>query len=527
MNKRKRFNITGLCVPEVHYTVDISEKIHQIIHDYIKAEAYFTINRARQYGKTTTLRFLQHALRQEYVVIRISFEGKEEYFSSFQTLAGGLSFSFFKALKDNYSDYAAIFDSPIDPIYPMQDLGERVSSLCSQSAYGIVLMIDEVDKAADNQTFLSFLGMLREMYLNRMDYHAPAFSSVILTGVHDIKNLKQKIRSENEHSYNSPWNIATDFNVDMSFSIKEIAGMLLEYKDDQHIEMDTPKIAKMIYDYTSGYPYLVSCICKIVDEQIVGRGAFPTLEDAWTENGIKEAVKELMKRTDTLFDDIKKKLLDYSELSGMLHAILFNGRAFPYNPDNEIIDIGIMFGFLKEENGQVHVANRIFETRMYNYFMSEELVRQAVSVPPVYSPNQFVHNDVLNMDLVMSKFVEYFTDIYRNSDSRFIEENGRRLFLLYLKPIINGVGNYYIEARTRDMTRTDVVVDYKGHQYVIEMKIYHGNEYNHRGEEQLAEYLESYHLDKGYLLSFNFNKKKQTGIKTIFCNGKELVEAIV
>ncbi len=35
------------------------------------------------------------------------------------------------------------------------------------------------------------------------------------------------------------------------------------------------------------------------------------------------------------------------------------------------------------------------------------------------------------------------------ADEKFIEENGRKFFLLYLKPVINGVGNYYIEARTR------------------------------------------------------------------------------
>ena len=39
--------------------------------------------------------------------------------------------------------------------------------------------------------------------------------------------------------------------------------------------------------------------------------------------------------------------------------------------------------------------------------------------------------------------------------------------MLYLKPIINGVGNYYIEAQTRDQTRTDVIVDYCGEQYII------------------------------------------------------------
>ena len=67
---------------------------------------------------------------------------------------------------------------------------------------------------------------------------------------------------------------------------------------------------------------------------------------------------------------------------------------------------------------------------------------------------------------------------------KFVEENGRRVFLLYLKPIINGTGNYYIEAQTRDQSRTDVIVDYLGKQYVIELKIWRGNEYNKRGEKQ-------------------------------------------
>lgn len=77
------------------------------------------------------------------------------------------------------------------------------------------------------------------------------------------------------------------------------------------------------------------------------------------------------------------------------------------------------------------------------------------------------------------------------------------------------------------MGRTDVVVDYGGQQYVIEMKLWHGSRYNHKGEQQLAEYLDSYGLDKGYLLSFNFNQKKKAQIRQIQCNGKIILEVIV
>ncbi len=96
-----------------------------------------------------------------------------------------------------------------------------------------------------------------------------------------------------------------------------------------------------------------------------------------------------------------------------------------------------------------------------------------------------------------------------------------------MKPIINGVGNYYVEAQTRDTKRTDIIVDYLGEQFIIELKIWHGNEYNERGEKQLTEYLDYYHKDKGYMLSFNFNKKKETGVKELVVCGKTIVEAVV
>ena len=77
------------------------------------------------------------------------------------------------------------------------------------------------------------------------------------------------------------------------------------------------------------------------------------------------------------------------------------------------------------------------------------------------------------------------------------------------------------------MERTDVVVDYNGEQFVIELKLWRGNSYNERGEEQLLGYLAHYHLKKGYMISFNFNKKKQIGVKNITFGEKVLVEAIV
>lgn len=140
---------------------------------------------------------------------------------------------------------------------------------------------------------------------------------------------------------------------------------------------------------------------------------------------------------------------------------------------------------------------------------------------------QFIKNNRLDMDLVLEKFVEHFHEIYGEKDIKFVEAYGRKFFLLYLKPIINGTGNYYIESQTRDARRTDVIVDYLGEQFIVELKLWRGNEYNERGEKQLIDYLEFYRQDKGYMLSFNFNRKKEIGVKKLFIGGKTIVEAVV
>ena len=73
----------------------------------------------------------------------------------------------------------------------------------------------------------------------------------------------------------------------------------------------------------------------------------------------------------------------------------------------------------------------------------------------------------------------------------------------------------------------DLVISYRGEQFIIEIKIWRGNAYNERGEQQLSDYLDYFHLKKGYMLSFNFNKKKTVGVKEVVLGDKLLIEAVV
>ena len=64
----KTFHVNGVCVSALHYMVDLSDRL-DAIKAMIDAGQYFTINKARQYGKTTTLQALSGYLQNTYIVV--------------------------------------------------------------------------------------------------------------------------------------------------------------------------------------------------------------------------------------------------------------------------------------------------------------------------------------------------------------------------------------------------------------------------------------------------------------------------
>ena len=528
----KIFNVNGACKSDRHYMIDLESRL-KAIKEMVDAGEYFAINKARQYGKTTTLHALTDYLKKKYIVVSMDFQRiSAAKFKNENIFSITFAQDFVKKIKAGnridekiFSSLDKILDEKCDT-FELYELFVHLSDICARVSRPVVLIIDEVDTATNNQVFVDFLAQLRAYYLDRDE--TSTFQSVILAGVYDVRNIKQKIRPEEEHKTNSPWNIAAKFRVDMSFSADEIAGMLMDYESDYHTQMNIYDISQHIYDYSSGYPYLVSVLCKYIDEEIAGTPDFPNRKAAWTKAGLLEAVKRLISEKNTLFDSLIGQLNKYPELKNMIYLLLFQGQAIAYNPDDQATDMLLMFGFVKVERETVQIANRIFEIRLYNYFLTlPEAQNDDMYKLALRNKNRFIRNGQLDMERILEKFIEYFNEIFGDQKDKFLEEDGRRYFMLYLKPIINGTGNYYVESRNRNQERTDLIVDYNGIQYVIEMKIWRGNAYNERGEKQLSGYLEHYNLKKGYMISFNFNKKKEIGLKEVRVGEKIIIEAVV
>ena len=527
----RSFNVTGLCVPEEDYMVDLSGKIAQV-RELIDERRYFTINRARQYGKTTMLAALRRALADKYTVASISFEGLgDSAFSTEKEFCAVFIKQVGRAFRNVSANEDFIRKWESHNASSFVSLSEHITELCKDRK--VVLMIDEVDKTSNNRVFLHFLSMLRDKFLSRKNGDDYTFHSVILAGVYDIRNIKLKMVEEGSYSpgegenkiFNSPWNIAVSFDVDMSFRPDEIAGMLKEYDGDHNTGMDIATVSVEIFKYTSGYPFMVSRLCQCIDKELGGN---------WTADGVEKAVMVLVQEKNVLFDDLAKNLENNRELYDFMYALLILGERKSFVVDVPVVGLSTMFGYITKGNGNSQegqsgyaaISNKVFEMRMSNYFIAKD--ENATRMDNAVCEGLYrdvVKGGRFDMELCLRKFAEHYTELFSGRDVGFLERHGRLLFLSYLKPIVNGRGFYHIESQFTDLRRMDIVVDFGRQQFIVELKIWRGAQYQAEAYEQLVSYLNSKNSAEGYLLTFDFRKElsrertmqwRETGGKRIF-----------
>jgi hypothetical protein len=523
---KKRFNITGVCIPEKHYMVDISNKISAIL-GMVERGDYFVINRPRQYGKTTTIDMLDRQLKTlpEYFPIEISFEGIGA--DGFKSAAVFIE-AFFLLLKQVFTtsaNKALVKFLESGPVPERIDkLGLWINQLVEKTGKKIVLMIDEVDKSSNNQLFLDFLGMLRNKYLKRDKPGEFTFHSVILVGVHDVKSLKLKLRPDAEAKFNSPWNIAVDFEVDLSFSAEEIRSMLEDYAADQQVIIDIPLFAGKLFYFTSGYPFLVSQLCKIIDEKIL-----PTKENKqWQEQDLEQAVQIALTKDNTNFESLITNLENNPDLYEFVFKLIMNGTEFLFNLDNPLILFGKIYGIFKEEKGKIKIHNRLYEQRIYNY-MTSKLETSGDVAFDHFAANYLDEAGGLNIKKVFLKFQEFMKENYGEKDRDFIERNGRLLFLAFTRPVINGRGFDFKEVQVSEEKRLDIVITFDNRKYIIELKIWRGEAYHREGLRQLCRYLDLQNETRGYLLIYDLRKESGQAGKweTVDTEGKKILVAWV
>jgi hypothetical protein len=154
----------------------------------------------------------------------------------------------------------------------------------------------------------------------------------------------------------------------------------------------------------------------------------------------------------------------------------------------------------------------MYEEVLRSHFISVS-VRKKLTIDSVQST--YIKPDGrLDIKKVLLKFQEALVEKYSKNDNlliekSFLERDLRLLFLTFLKPIINGIGFSYKEVTISEEKRLDVVILFMDEKFIVELKIWRGEEYHKEGISQLKDYMKKEHTENGYLLIADKRKDKK------------------
>lgn len=487
---QKYFNTTGLCLPKLHYIINPLRNLDEQLGNLIRGEQYFLLHAPRQTGKTTLLHSLAHRINQDgkYIASVCSVE-----------IAGYASISVADAMHAIITSIhllSKIFltkeQQPPEPKQYQADISllqTYLSDWSHQQDKPIVLLIDEVDSLLDD-VLISVLRQLRSGFQSRPK-NFPV--SIALVGLRDIRDYKMLAKENRSIGTGSPFNIKADSLFLTAFSKTEVQ-QLLEQHTQATGQLFITEVQNKIFEYSGGQPWL----CNAIANEIVARILKNDFSKKITLKHVEQAKENLIKRRDTHLDSLVDKLKE--ERVRKVITSIINGEDVFFDGYDDAIrycrDLGII-----TPTSPIQFANPIYReitTRIMNGIFQDNIYLEDEE------KNWYIHpNGQLNMEVLLQAFQEFYREHSESWIERFeYQEAGHQLLLMaYLQRVINGGGRIDREMAV-GRGRTDLVVEWRGQRFVLELKLKHRPSTKSKGLKQLSKYLDKLGLTSGYLIIF-------------------------
>ena len=168
----------------------------------------------------------------------------------------------------------------------------------------LIICFDEVD-CLSNGTLISFLRQLRDGYVNRPEI--PFVHSVVLVGMRNIRDYKNKIRDDEETlGTASPFNIVTETLTLRNFTREDIARLYA-----QHTELTgqifPSEMVDAVYDATQGQPWLVNAIAREIVLKILKDDPSRPVLPAHVEQAVEAIIQQRAAHLDSLMKRLSEK----------------------------------------------------------------------------------------------------------------------------------------------------------------------------------------------------------------------------
>ena len=385
-------------------------------------------------------------------------------------------------------------------------LFQQIEKLKTEKA---VLIIDEVE-GINTEYFGDFLHSIRNAYHGRTTH---GLKSVILVGVSNIVGVVQDNAS--------PFNIADNLNVPY-FTDQETLDLLGQHEQETGQLFD-PSVKAKISEITANQPGLVNGFAwKLVEDHpnkpVIEYADYLDVEKWYLRRNLDKNVSNIINK------GYKHKKL--------LQRLLFTDAQVPFQIYQENIKELYVNGIItydKDDNVifKVPLYRKCLHAAFYPYLNGESARIQG----NIETKKYFDGDNLFDLDKVIKEYQVYADrrgfSFYRDQDENGNYTSIQEAALVYsfetfINAFLNVVGGHsYLEALVA-LGRTDMLINVRGHEQVVEAKVYKNISQFTDGKAQLAYYAQHLGLEMGYYLVFVNTEVTHTEV----IEANELIEGI-
>ena len=511
----RRFGTQGPVRPEKHYIVSRSAALGDFI-ERIKEGRYIVIFAPRQTGKTTFFQRAFDTLKNDeptYFPISLNFE---EYGDCRPEL-------FYNALSQDISEEIEnVFERRGHPIpesirlflentqitdhLSMRRFFRALQGFLNAESAGqrVIVVIDEFD-GIPKEAVTGFLHSLRRIYVSNSTIKCP--HSVSIVGVKSITQL------DYDRSI-SPFNVQDEFYLP-NFTFEQVRELLGQYTAEVGQPFSIEAI-EAIHKQTAGQPFLVNRLAQILTETL----EIPKTE-AVTMTHFSQAHSLLLHERNTNLQHLTTNIRRNPRFERILMEITASDEGVPFNLRDDLLSELATYGVITADaDNSCEIANPIYLYCILQAFKPtvNGLERQYL---PENTRDGFLDYLSPTGEIDLAASLDNFRDFIARVGFRILqvpdtpqEFVGCYLLLAYLEQFVRLVGGFmHIEVQT-GRGRIDLLITHKQRKYVIETKIWRGEENYQKGKQQLAAYLKLEGAVEGYYIVFDHRVNPQPRAET-------------
>ena len=514
----RRFGTEGRLYPEDNYIVPRTEETADFINR-IKQGKYIVLFAPRQTGKTTFFRLALEKLTTQdltYFPIQLNFEEYEDYTpADFYTR---LYQDIRQEIEDVFQKRKAVFSETFIQFLDNVDINDHVSMrrffekltsfLKNQK---VVLLIDEFD-AIPRDAIKGFLRSLRRIYLSGRTRCPHS------VGIVGIKNIIQL----NYDRSISPFNIQQEFHLP-NFTLEQVQELLTQYTDEVG-QVFAPEVITAIHRQTAGQPVLVNRFAQILTEDLDIPKTEPIAMKHFTT-----AHAQLLRTPNTNIQHLTTNARRDPRFESMLMRIMANDDGIPFNLHNDIINELATYGVIKEgSDGMCDILNPVY---VYCILQAFKPIVNGLEQEYLLGDYEYL---TPTGQIELAALLDNFRDFIARAGFRILqvpdtpqESVGRHLLLAYCDALVRRIGGMmHIEVQT-GRGRMDVLITHNNRKYIIETKVWRGENRYQAGKQQLAAYLKSEQATEGYYVVFDHRKEAESRVETETLAGNLTIRSYV